>query len=188
MLKKDSLSSEAVKTLYRNYFGLLSNYVKLNQGSAQDAEDIFQEVIISFIEIVRQDKFRGESAIKTFLYSLNRFSWLNELRKRNTTLAREDKYGNASAGFEPDVSHLMVNREAKKLVTDTIETLGETCKKILLAFYYENLTMKEILKLVRFESEQVLRNKKYKCMKSLEELFAKDPALAKQFKAALSYE
>ena len=83
---------------------------------------------------------------------------------------------------------MMANREAKKLVTDTIETLGEICRKILLAYYYENLSMKEILKLVRFESEQVLRNKKYKCMKSLEDLFSKDPTLAKQFKAALSYE
>lgn len=188
MLKKDSLSSDAVKTLYLTYFGLLSGYVKQNQGSPQDAEDIFQEVIVSFIEIVRQGKFRGESTIKTFLYSLNRFAWLNELRKRSKTLAREDKYGADLEQSEPDVSLMMANREAKKLVTDTIETLGEICRKILLAYYYENLSMKEILKLVRFESEQVLRNKKYKCMKSLEDLFSKDPTLAKQFKAALSYE
>ncbi|PWS26351.1 sigma-70 family RNA polymerase sigma factor [Pedobacter yonginense] len=188
LLSKQNFDNEAVKALYLNNFTVLSGYILQNQGSEQDAEDIFQEVIVRFIEIVRAGKFRGESSIRTFLFSLNRFSWLNELRKRNKSLLRENSYQTGMGEIEPDVSRFIINREDKAIITNTIDLLGAVCKKILLAYYYENLTMKEILKLVEFESEQALRNKKYKCMKSLEQLFAKDPSLAKKFKAALTYE
>src|SRR5450631_1606807 len=91
-LKAAHVSSQVIQYLYRTYFSFLSSYIRQNQGSGQDAEDIFQEVIVAFIEIVKADKFRGESSIKTFLYTLNKFTWLNELKKRSRTLMRDTAY------------------------------------------------------------------------------------------------
>ncbi len=187
-LKKEHISDIAIKFLYRSYYHGLSGYIKQNQGSEQDAQDIFQEVIVTFIEIVKNDKFRGDSSIKTFLFTLNKYSWLNELKKRGRVLLREEKYGNENAPDEKDVSHLLIAREAKSLIMGMMDKLGDVCKKILIAYYYENLSMKEILPLVNYENEQVLRNKKYKCLKSLEQLLTADPALAQRFKSALVYE
>lgn len=34
---------------------------------------MFQEVVVAFIDLVKKDKFRGESTVKTFLVSLNRY-------------------------------------------------------------------------------------------------------------------
>ena len=83
---------------------------------------------------------------------------------------------------------MISNREARKQVFNIIESLGEVCKKILLAFYYENLPISEILTRLDYQNEQVVRNKKAKCMKSLEEKFSADPALAQKFKSALQYD
>ena len=186
-LKKEHISDLAIKYLYKNYYYGLSNYIKLNQGSEQDAEDIFQEVIVSFIEIVKGDKFRGESSIKTFLYSLSRYAWLNELKKRNKVLQREEKYEGGKEQEAKDVSHFLVEREAKGQVMAMIEKLGDVCKRILVAYYYNDLSMKEILPLVEFQNEQVLRNKKYKCLKNLEQMLTENPDLAQRFKNALAY-
>jgi predicted DNA-binding protein YlxM (UPF0122 family) len=68
-----------------------------------------------------------------------------------------------------------------------IERLGDVCKRILIAYYYNDLSMKEILPLVEFQNEQVLRNKKYKCLKSLEQMLTENPELAQRFKNALAY-
>ncbi len=186
-LKKDRVSDLAIKHLYKNYYGGLSSYVRNNQGSEQDAEDIFQEVIVNFIDVVRRDKFKGESSIKTFLYSLCRFTWLNELKRRNRVLHREEKYEAARDLEETDVSYLVAGRESKNIVMTMIDKLGDVCRKILVAFYYEDLPMKDILPLVEFQNEQVLRNKKYKCLKSLEQMLDSNPELARQFKNALTY-
>ena len=187
-LKQERISDASIGFLYHNYYGALSHYIKQNQGSEQDAEDTFQEVIVSFIDIVKKEKFRGESAIKTFLYTLNKFTWLNELKRRNRASLREERYGDGAGSDDRDVSHFLVEREAKNMVMAMIDKLGDICRQILVAFYYDDLQMKEILSLVKYENEQVLRNKKYKCLKSLEQMLAADPALAQRFKNALAYE
>lgn len=186
-LKTERVSSRVIQYLYRAYFSFLSTYIKQNQGNEQDAEDIFQEVIVTFIEIVKAGKFRGDSSIKTFLYTLNRFTWLNELKKRNRAALRETVYYKDADEDDKDISHLIVEQEAKNAVMLMMDKLGDVCKQILVAYYYNDLPMKEILPLVGFQSEQVLRNKKYKCLKSLGQMLGADPALAKRFKNALAY-
>src|SRR5688500_9464115 len=74
--------NEAIRVIYSRHYNTLSSFVKNNRGTDDDAQDIFQEVVISFVRLVEQDRFRGESAIGTFLYALNRNIWLNELKRR----------------------------------------------------------------------------------------------------------
>lgn len=162
-LRTGQRMDETIKAIYRGHFDSLSWYVMNNSGSRQDAEDIFQEVIVAFIDLVQKDKFRGESTVKTFLFSLNRFTWLNELKRRGRALAREEKYERGQEKVELDTSAIIADREGKAEVVRLVAELGEICRKILLLFYYENLSMKEILETMHYENEQVVRNKKYKC-------------------------
>lgn len=178
----------AVKFMYREYYEMLKVYTCRNSGSDQDAQDIFQEVLVAFIDLVQKGKFRGESSIRTFLFSMNRHMWLNELKKRGRTEKRDTVFENEKDTTLPDVSHVIAQAEMQQQVLDIVEELGETCKKILLAFYYDNLSMKEILAALPYESEQVVRNKKYKCLKQLEQLLTANPNLAQTLKTALNYE
>lgn len=186
----DSLRSgvgmnECIRGIYEKHFEQLSWFVLQNNGNRQDAEDIFQEVVLNFIEAVQKNKFRGESSVKTFLYSLNKHTWLNELKRRGRAARRERKFEQSNDKEEMDVSHFISNREAKSQVMRVVEKLGDACKKILVMFYYENLPMKEILENTEYESEQVVRNKKYKCLKQLEQMLNENPLLKETFKRAL---
>ncbi|NOT52304.1 MAG: RNA polymerase sigma factor [Chitinophagaceae bacterium] len=177
---------ETIKAIYRNHFESLGWYIMNNSGTRQDAEDVFQEVVVTFIDLVQKNKFRGESTVKTFLYSLNRHAWLNELKKRGRALAREEKYEKGKEQAEPDAGHLIADREGRSEIMKLVGSLGETCKKILLLFYYENLSMKEILKSMHYENEQVVRNKKYKCLKQLEQMLNEKPHLKSTLKSLLN--
>ena len=187
-LKSDAALDNVIEYLYRNNFQVLSIHIQQNQGSRQDAEDIFQEVIIAFIELVKKDKFRGESSIKTFLFSINKNMWLNELKRRNRSAVREQNYETTKEIVDADSDDYITAKEARQQITDVMNKIGDVCKKILLAFYYENQSMKEIVKTMSYENEQVLRNKKHKCLKSLEQILTADPALAKTLKTALQHE
>jgi len=188
ILRSDAAPDEAIRQLYRSQFGITKAYINQNNGSDEDAEDIFQEVILVFIELVKKDKFRGESSISTFLYAITRNTWLNELKKRGRSKLRDEKFEKAKDNTEMDISHYMVNRELKTQLMRLIDSLGETCKKILLAFYYDNLAIKEILQNLQYENEQVVRNKKYKCLKQMEQMLAEQTQLAKNLKSILFYE
>ncbi len=184
-LRSGKRMEETIKAIYRSYFDGLGWYVMNNSGSRQDAEDVFQEVVVAFIDLVQKDKFRGESTVKTFLFSLNRHVWLNELKRRGRALAREEKYERGQEKVESDTSHLIADREGKAEVAKLVSELGETCRKILLLFYFENLSMKEILETMHYENEQVVRNKKYKCLKQLEQMLNENPALKQTLKNLL---
>ncbi|MFN8289591.1 MAG: sigma-70 family RNA polymerase sigma factor [Chitinophagaceae bacterium] len=183
---------DTIKVLYRNYFEGLSRYIIHNSGSAQDAEDIFQEVVVNFIDLVQRDKFRGESSIKTFLFSMNRNTWLNELKRKGRAAVREEKYVRMEtkdeAGQEPvdaNAARAVEDREEKAAIASIVASLGETCRKILTLFYYENLPMKEILEATEYDNEQVVRNKKYKCLKQLEQMLNEKPQLKQTLKNLL---
>ena len=65
-LRSDANPDEAIRYLYRTQFRQTVVYIKKNSGTEEDAEDIFQELILLFIEILKKDKFRGESSVSTF--------------------------------------------------------------------------------------------------------------------------
>jgi len=79
-----------------------------------------------------------------------------------------------------DISHYINQREMKSQLMQMVDSLGETCKKILLAFYFDNLSMKDILQSTSFENEQVVRNKKYKCLQQLTDQIKQNPLAAQQ--------
>jgi RNA polymerase sigma factor (sigma-70 family) len=187
-LRSDAGSDEAIRYLYRTQYQLTEAYIKQNSGTAEDAEDIFQEVVLIFIEIVKKDKFRGESSVSTFLYALTRNTWLNELKRRGKSKLRDEIFEKGKDKETMDVSHFIANRETKLQLMQLVEKLGENCKKILLAFYFENLAIKEILQKLDYENEQVVRNKKYKCLKQLEQMITGEPGLSKTFKSTPFYE
>ena len=172
----------SVKFLYREHFDFLSKYVLNNSGDFNDAEDVFQEVIISFINLVKAGKFRGASSVKTFLYSMTRNIWLNELKKRERLQVREQKYERAKENNDAAIDLAIESREASTLLMKVVGELGESCKTILVLFYFENRPMKEIVDAVQYENEQVVRNKKYKCLKRLEELIRGNKILYQQLK------
>lgn len=184
-LRSGKRMDETIKALYRMHFDSLCWHIMNNSGSKEDAEDIFQEVVMSFIDLVQKDKFRGESSVKTFLFSLNRNLWLNELKRKGRALAREEKFEKGQERTEADFGHQLADREGKLAVLNVVERLGETCKKILLLFYYENLPMKDIMSATDFENEQVVRNKKYKCLKQLEQMLDANPILKQTLKNLL---
>jgi len=187
-LKQPLKRDDAIRFIFKNYSALLESYVLSNKGSKEDAADIIQETVVVFIEIIRQDKYRGEASIKSFLFSIARNLWLTELRKRNSAANRNKYFESHKEITEQAAVVHLIKREHFSLIQQLFEKLGEKCKQLLMLVYYEELSMQKIAALMPdYQNEQVLRNKKYKCMKQLEQLMQSDAALKTQFKNALRY-
>jgi RNA polymerase sigma factor (sigma-70 family) len=169
-----------IHQLYKQYSGMVIAYIITNQGSQQDGEDVFQEALIAFINLVKSGKFRGEASLQTTFVSISRNIWLNEQRKRKSLDTRGKLFENARQQ-EADPASLLLQREVSEQFLNLMARLGDSCKSLLTMVYYENLNNKEILERTHYESEQVIRNKKYKCMKELTELIKDNPTLKNFF-------
>lgn len=175
----------AVSYLYQTYYGRLETIILRNNGSNEDAQDIIQETMVTFINIVQQGKFRGESGINTFLQAITKNLWLERLRKVKAEHQRHEKWSSAENPNSIDLEAEFQYKEATDTVAGIFKGLSETCQKILHLFYFKDLSMKEILPKMNYENEQVLRNKKSKCMKTLMQKIKANPAWADTMKNAL---
>jgi len=187
-LKQPAKLNGAIKFLYEEYYSLLESYIVKNSGSKDDAADMIQETMVAFVEIVEAEKFRGESSIKSFLFSITRNLWLSEIRKRNSADNRNRTFEKAKDGVEQEAVFHLIRREHFSTIEQLFETLGDKCKQLLMFVYYENMSMNEIIKVIPdYQNEQVLRNKKYKCMKQLEQMISENETIRTQFKNALKH-
>jgi RNA polymerase sigma factor (sigma-70 family) len=187
-IKSKSDPNQAISQLYSQHYGMLEHYIIQNSGSADDAADLIQEVMLVFVKLVSEEKYRGEASVKSFLYSICKNLWITELRKRKSTEARHDRYEGEKDQLESDISTQISKNENLKFVMDLFNKLGEKCKQLLTLFYFEELPIKEITEKLEFSSEQVLRNKKYKCLQNLTDQVKSSPALSKNLQKALRHE
>ena len=175
----------AIRSIYRQHSEAVGSFIIHYGGSEQDADDIFQETVVAFIDIVKKGKYRMEASIRTFLASIARNYWFNEIKKRDRSGHRNRQFEMGRDQDETDVSQHIAELERKRQLRELVEQLGEACRKVLLLFYYENLSMKEIVNHLPYENEQVVRNKKYKCLQQLTGLIKSNPAIARQMQETL---
>ena len=186
-LKREKDVNLTVRYLYHTHFDALANYIRTNSGNEEDAEDFFQETLVVFIKVVKQGKFRGDSSIKTFLYAVMRNLWLNELKRRNNALVRETSYYEHSEQKEDHVHELVQENETSRQILAFFAQLGNNCKKIMIMYYYQEMSMKDIAQAMNYDSEQVARNTKYKCSKKLTDLLNSNPTLKDAFRNLLMH-
>ncbi|HVV07462.1 MAG TPA: sigma-70 family RNA polymerase sigma factor [Puia sp.] len=179
-IRDEQSLNKAILFIYQQYAASTSSFIIHYGGSEQDADDVFQETVVSFIEIVKKGNYRMEASIKTFLVSVAKNIWFNELKKRERSGHREKIFEYGRDQKEQDISHQIGDLEKKRQLRDLVNNLGEPCKKILMLFYYENLSMKELVEHLPYENEQVVRNKKYKCLQALTGFIKSNPAIAQQ--------
>jgi RNA polymerase sigma factor (sigma-70 family) len=172
--------NEAILSIYQQYSETVSSFIIHYGGDRSDGQDVFQETVVSFIDIVKQDKFRKEASIKTFLVSIARNVWFSELRKKERAGKRERLFESGRDQQDPGISEYISHRETRQELGSLLYKLGEPCRKVLMMFYYENLSMKEMLDHLPYENEQVIRNKKYKCLQQLTGMIKDHPLLGKE--------
>ncbi len=178
---------EPVRQLYDLYFESIVIQICKNGGNSEDAADIFQDAVLLLIEKVKTGQFRGDSSIKTFLSGIARNLWLFELRTRGRRKNREVLYMNGE-DKEMEIPDAFFNKQNNTDLLKLLNEIGDTCKKILTGFYYEDKSMKELLIAFDYENEQVLRNKKSRCMKKLKELIENNTILLQNLKSIPIYE
>jgi DNA-directed RNA polymerase specialized sigma24 family protein len=67
-------SENILKRVYVAYFPMVLQLIINNNGTADDAKDIYQEAIIVLYNKVKSGKFELSSKLKTFLYSVCRMA------------------------------------------------------------------------------------------------------------------
>ena len=161
---------KAVETIYRDNYGMVQALIINNNGSTDDARDIFQEAMIVLYEKARSGTFELHCQIKTYMYSVSRRLWLKKLQqtKRFTT-----DFGNPDSvvPVEDDLEDHLKRDQEFGMMEKAILGLGEPCKSLLEAFYIEKKNMQEIALDFGYTNAENAKTQKYKCLMRLKKIF-----------------
>jgi RNA polymerase sigma factor (sigma-70 family) len=161
---------KAVETIYRENYNMVKAFIISNNGSPDDAKDIFQETMIVLYEKVRSGNFELNCLIKTYVYSVSRKLWLKRLQQMNRFPSIPESLEQTIPVEEELQDHERVNREFQAM-DKAINGLGEPCKSLLEAYYLQKKNMQEIAMIFGYTNAENAKNQKYKCLMRLKKIF-----------------
>jgi len=162
--------SKAVETLYKSHFGSIQHFVLNNNGSFDDARDVFQEAMITLYEKVQSDSFVLSCQIKTYLFSICKHLWLkrlHQLGKYSGPLSSQEE----TISVEQDMREFDKKEASFEIMHRSLNSLGEPCKSLLEGYYLNKKGMQELAADFGYTNADNAKNQKYKCLMRLKKLF-----------------
>jgi RNA polymerase sigma factor (sigma-70 family) len=165
--------TDVIDYIYQSSYRSVRKYVKDNNGDEQDAEDMFQEALMIIYKKIQNNNFELSASFSTYLFSVAKYIWFNELRRRKTrgTIRKEpDEFED----LYKDLGDVYIEVERNKLFEKHFATLPDHCKK-LLRCVFEGLSLEEITKEMNYTSQQHTKNRRLKCKIVLYKKITNDP-------------
>lgn len=162
--------TKAVEHIYKDHFGMIQSFIIQNNGTYDDARDVFQDAMMVLYKKAQDPHFELTAQIKTYVYSICRRLWLKKLQY-------QQKFGAPVESLQETIPVEEEVEQKEKLDTDfdmmdvSMKSLGEPCKSLLEAYYIKKKHMTEIADEFGYTNADNAKNQKYKCLMRLKKLF-----------------
>ena len=161
---------QAIETIYKKHYNMVQSLIINNNGSVDDARDIFQEAMIVLYEKAKSGTFELNCLLKTYLYSVCRRLWLKRLQQQQKMVP--DINGlEEMIPVEEEIDQHGQRSSAYQMMEKAMMNLGEPCRSLIDAFYLQKKSMTDIASFFGYTNADNAKNQKYKCLMRLKKLF-----------------
>lgn len=161
------------KALHEVYLEHKSSFIEWAAAAfkcgQEDAEDIWQEVIIVFYENIITGKVESlKSQVRTYLFGIGRYMLLRKFEKQKRwTDMPETETENILWMEQAVADHEIELSDRQQMLYEQLKKLGENCRKLLTYFYYRRYSTESIMSEMGYKNESVAKSQKARCMRSL---------------------
>ncbi|MGB0931642.1 MAG: RNA polymerase sigma factor [Chitinophagales bacterium] len=163
---------QAVNVLYDEYRPVFVKWMAQQyRCREEEAVDVFQDSIIALYKNAQRGKLDAlKSSLQTYLFAIGKNVHLNRLR-RQKELVSEDALSSMETQDEGVERKLQMN-DRKKLIAQLLNKMKDPCKSILYLFYYHRYSIEAIQKTMKYNTMDVVKTQKRRCIKGLEKRMA----------------
>ncbi len=160
-----------LREIYESYHKAIFQLVSTNQGTEEDAKDVFQEGIMLMYQKLQSADFQMASSFFTYFYAVCRNIWSNKRRKKS--------FGEVSLTDEITSMYKEVpeaqfhQSEQYTLYRKKFLELGAECQQIL-SLFFAKTKMTEIVEKMNFSSVSYAKKRKFICKERLVNLIQGD--------------
>lgn len=171
LLKNNSFIIQAI---YEKFVPKVVNYIKQNSGSADEAQDVIQETLITIYNQATEKKLQLTCPFDAYFFLLCKRKWLNELKKSsNKEVTINEEVLSKGDEAQELAFETSVFGEKQALFTEMFNKLGTACKDLLTATF-KIKHMEEVAKSLDV-TYAYARKKKSLCIGKLTELVQGSP-------------
>ncbi|MFM9989093.1 RNA polymerase sigma factor [Flavobacterium sp.] len=165
-------NNSAFGELYKNYFYSVNRFITNNNGSTNDAEDVFQDTMIILLEKLRKDNFQLTASLKTYIMAISKNIWLNKLRKtyKEVDLTNE----NSNIYFEQIDIAIDDEKNYMDKLQNYLHKITEHCQGLIHDMFFKEKSIEIIQKEYGYSTIHNAQNQKHKCIEQIRKVKSQD--------------
>ncbi len=161
--------SDILRKIYIESFPIVLRYIVKRNGSKVEAEDIFQNALVTLFVKLKNKELQVQSFEK-YLFTICKNLWRKECSKKRVTNVDTIPLVDESV----DLAKFSIEQHQWELYQEKLKELTENCKT-LLGMILKKTAYKDIVVFFNYASETVARQRVFKCKSRLIQLIKKDP-------------
>ena len=168
-----SHDSSVLRYVYETYYPIIEPYIIHNQGSEDQARDIFQDAMIIVYKRIKSGDLELTCKFGTYLFAICKNIWMQERKKY--LLRAEKLRQQAFVVNDPGpADDPLLQNHLSELFNKHFEHLSKDCQKIL-SMYFNNFSVEDIRAAMNYKDLHHTADRKYRCKKSLINRIVNDP-------------
>ena len=159
--------------IYESYFQQIRTFINKNQGSEEDAKDIYQDALLVIYQKTVFNNLSLTCSFNTYLFSVCRLLWLKQLEQ-----SKQQKIISVETGtfveLDKSIFEISEKNERYNLYQEHFNKLSYSCQKVL-ELFLAGIPLREIANILGFKSEQYAKKRKHQCKEKLVSSIKGDP-------------
>lgn len=168
----ESLRIGDMKMYQLYYRDFKQDFIRYGRKYTPDRDlilDAYHDTFIILYENILSGRLSEmTSSLKTYVFSVGKYTLLNKLRKRRKTIHSDDL----------EIRDLPVKSELEEIdqseVSDhlrqAIRSLGDACQSLLILFYYKKYSIEAMMHELGYKNENTVKAYKSRCLRKLKSL------------------
>jgi RNA polymerase sigma factor (sigma-70 family) len=162
-------NSAVIQTIYKKFVPKVKNYIRMNSGDDDEAQDVIQEVLITIYNQAKTKGLQLSCPFDAYFFLLCKRRWFNELKKTsNKEVTLQDENVSIDESVQEMAFQTEVFDEKQSLFDEMFQKLGEKCQEVL-KLSFVTKTMEEVAAKLNVTYAYV-RKKKSLCTGQLTEM------------------
>lgn len=161
---------EAAQTIFDAHQGLVYKGIQKYRIDEEAAADLYADAVVSLMRQVENDRFKGDSSLFTFLYTIFNNRCLNYLRDQKRQAVEWADELPDYPDFARNALQQLISSESLERLKGMMLKIGEKCQKLLWDSLYHGFTSEELAQRLGYKDAASVYTVKYRCMKKLTDL------------------
>lgn len=172
----------AIHQLYEQNRARVAKIVRIGGGTEEDVQMILNDAVLVLLRKVQTGDFDpGRAKLSTLLFTIAKFKWLDELKRRYSTNESQVKLNEGVARPQPNLENPIesgiFSQEERQKIRHALQQLDPGCRKLFELKYLQGISLRVLAENFGI-SEDAMKQRHRRCKQRLKRIFGSDPRVS----------